>query len=257
MVIVREFLVSVREFLARVVEICAECPGYELGHSGYDHLCDCIGLIIGAIRRAGGQWHGTHGTNYAARHEMVSLSKIDGVKSLKPGEVVYKARPPGDSKYSLPAKYKSGTDQLDYYHIGVVVSVSPLRIYHMTAPKPKVDTSIGKWAYHGMLKKISTEVIPVGTLVNYAAKVIGDGMLNMRTGPDAKASRIMQLPVGTVVAVNEEDGDWSQVSYAGKTGYVMAKYLSKDTSVGAMIAVDRSVLEAIYDEIGDLLGLRG
>lgn len=249
--------VRIEDFLARVVEICAECPGYELGHSGSDNLCDCIGLVIGAIRRAGGQWHGTHGTNYAARNEMTSLATIDGAKSLTPGEVVYKARMPGDSKYNLPSKYKAGEDKRDYYHVGVVVSASPLRIYHMTTPKPKIDTSIGKWAYHGMLKKISTEVIPVGTLVNYEAKVIGDGMLNMRTGPDTKASRIMQLPVGTTVSVTEEDGEWCQISYAGKTGYVMAKYLTKDTSTGAMVMVDRAVLESIYDEIGDLLGLRG
>ena len=249
--------VRIEDFLARVVEICAECPGYERGHSGGDNLCDCIGLVIGAIRRAGGQWHGTHGTNYAVRNEMANLAPVDGAKSLTPGELVYKARQPGDAKYRLPDKYKSGKDQRDYYHVGVVVSASPLRIYHMTTPKPKVDTSIGKWAYHGMLKLVSSEVVPVGTLVNYEARVIGDGMLNMRTGPDTKASRIMQLPVGTVVAVNEEDGEWDQISYAGKTGYVMAKYLTKDTSASTMVMVSREELEAVYDKIGDMLGLRG
>ena len=68
----------------------------------------------------------------------------------------------------------------------------------------------------------------------------------------------MQLSVGTVVAVTEETNqEWRQISYGGHTGYVMAQYLEKDTAVGSYVQVDRTVLEAIYDEIGDLLGLRG
>ncbi|MBQ9632239.1 MAG: hypothetical protein IJV04_04895, partial [Lachnospiraceae bacterium] len=63
-------MISVTDFLARVEQIAAEEPGYQLGHSGDDNQCDCIGLIIGAIRRAGGQWRGIHGSNYAARNEL-------------------------------------------------------------------------------------------------------------------------------------------------------------------------------------------
>lgn len=260
-------MVDVRDFLARVEEIAAEEPGYQKGHSGDDHLCDCIGLIIGAIRRAGGQWHGTHGSNYAARSEVVELLPIVHTSDLTPGDLVFKAHNPADKGYELPDKYKDGGascngDLRDYYHVGVVVSVKPLRIRHMTTPKPKMDTSLGKWVYHGWPRLVvkdeqSGEAIPVGTEVNYQGKVIGDGMLNMRAGMSTSAARIMQLPVGSVVAVTEEDGDWLQITYGGKTGYVMAKFVDKDTAVGAMISVDRTVLEAIYDEIGDLLGLRG
>ena len=98
-----------------------------------------------------------------------------------------------------------------------------------------------------------------GIMVNYQARVIGDGMLNMRQAPDSKATRIMQLPVGAVVSVNQElqEGRWFQISYGGKTGYAMSMYLEKDTTTGSMITVDRAALEAVYDEIGNLLGLRG
>lgn len=252
-------MVNVRDFLSRAAEIAAEEPGYQLGHSGDDHLCDCIGLIIGAIRRAGGQWHGTHGSNYAARYEVRELARIGRAKDLTPGDLVFKAREPGEKGYALPDRYKR--DQRDYYHVGVVMSAEPLRILHMTTPRPKMDTSLGKWAYYGWPRLVAKDQekgeMPVGTEVDYQGRVVGDGMLNLRQAPNTKAARIMQLPVGTVVQVNEEDGDWLRVSYGAATGYVMAQYIDKDTTAGKMISVDRSVLEAIYDEIGDLLGLRG
>ena len=106
--------VDVKKFLTRVEEIAAEGPGYQHGHSGDDHLCDCIGLIIGAIRRAGGQWRGTHGTNYAARQEMKYLRKIENTGDLKAGEVVYKAYEPGVGGYDLLAAPRMAKRQIGY-----------------------------------------------------------------------------------------------------------------------------------------------
>ena len=252
--------VDVKKFLTRVEEIAAEGPGYQHGHSGDDHLCDCIGLIIGAIRRAGGQWRGTHGTNYAARQEMKYLRKIENTGDLKAGEVVYKAYEPGVGGYNLPARYERGGDgytgdMRDYYHIGVVISVNPLRIRHMTTPKPKMDTSLGKWAFHGWLKKISEG----GSMkVTYQAKVIG-GALNLRSGPSKSDERIDQIPDGTIVTVTEDLAGWSKVIFDGREGYVASMYLEEvkpDQDVD-LTAVPKAELEAVYDMIGNWLGLRG
>ena len=60
-------MVTRKAFLRGVSAIQAEGPTYHAGGDGSDGTCDCIGLIIGAIRRAGGRWTGTHGSNYAAR----------------------------------------------------------------------------------------------------------------------------------------------------------------------------------------------
>lgn len=252
--------VDVRIWLTRVEEIAAEGPGYQLGHDGSDHLCDCIGLIIGAIRRAGGQWRGTHGSNYAARYEMRYLKQIAGSADLKVGEVVFKAREPGVGGYDLPPKYEPGgacytKDLRDYYHIGVVESVYPIRIRHMTTPKPKMDTSIGKWGWHGWLKKISEGDT---VKVTYSAKVIG-GSLNMRREPSTAAEKITQIPDGATVIVTEEIPEWCVVEYDGKTGYVMSKFLAeiKKEADGETITISKEQLEKIYDEIGDWLGLRG
>lgn len=45
-------MVHMDAWLCKVDEIAAEGPSYKLGHDGSDGSCDCIGLIIGAIRRA-------------------------------------------------------------------------------------------------------------------------------------------------------------------------------------------------------------
>jgi hypothetical protein len=252
---------NVQNFLARVEEIAAEEPGYELGHSGDDHLCDCIGLVIGALRRCGVRWSGIHGTNYAARSEMETLAPVTKSADLSPGELVYKIRSPGSDRYALPGRYQKGGsaytgDLLDYYHVGIVVSNYPLRIRHMTSPKPRMDTNIGKWAYHGWCRKVSANG---GTEMEaYQAKVIG-GNLNLRKSASAGAERITQIPDGSTVTVTEELQDWCQVEYNGKTGYVVAKYLAKiqQDADGETITVSRKQLEAIYDQLGDMLGLRG
>ena len=142
-------------FLEKIREITAENPKYRSGGSGKDGTCDCIGLIIGAIRRAGGSWPGIHGSNYAARYETRNLEKITNQNAIRVGELVYKHRSPGEAGYDLPTRYRSHSDRNDYYHVGVVLSVSPLRILHMTTPSILTDTKMGKWSHHGWCKRIA------------------------------------------------------------------------------------------------------
>lgn len=258
-------MISVTRFLAAVEQIAAEEPSYRHGGSGHDGTCDCIGLIIGAIERCGGRWPGIHGSNYAAhaRGVLRSLAKIGSAESLRPGDLVFKAYLPTDPKYSLPAKYKQGGtfhngDLQDYYHVGVVVSAAPLRIRHMTTPRPKMDTKIGKWGWFGRLSMIGEEEIPMQE-VSYKARVIG-GTLNIRERPDTSANRIGRLAIDTVVNVTAEGDGWSKISYDNSEGYAMTKYLERTDGSGsgaATVTVERARLEAVYDELGDLLGLRG
>ena len=155
-----EKLVGVRDFVAKVEEIAGEEPRYRIGGTGKDGTCDCIGLVIGAIRRAGGTWSGLRGTNYTARNEMVSLSSIACNSELKVGEVVFKARDPGEKGYdadTIRRNYASSPDKRDYYHIWVVMSVYPLRIRHMTTPAAKMDTKLGAWSHHGWCSLVEKE----------------------------------------------------------------------------------------------------
>ena len=150
-------MLSVSEFLNAVEEISAENPSYRKGGSGFDGTCDCIGLIIGAIQRCGGKWSGIHGSNWAARNEVSDLRKITSNADLSVGDLVFKAIAPGRPGNDLPSRYNSHPDKNDYYHIGVVKSVYPLRIRHMTTPAVQTDTKLGAWTYHGWCKQVRKE----------------------------------------------------------------------------------------------------
>ncbi len=160
--------IPLEAFLRKAEEIAALKPRYRSGGSGADGTCDCIGLIIGAIRLAGGAWPGIHGSNYAARSETEGLGPFSGTGSLRIGDLVYKAREPEDAGYDLPDKYRKGGksftgDLRDYYHVGIVTSSAPLRILHMTSPGITVDTKVGAWKYRGGCMRINTSAGNAGS----------------------------------------------------------------------------------------------
>lgn len=153
---------TVSEFLAAIVAIERTDPRYRLGGDGSNGTCDCIGLIIGACRRCGLRWPGIHGTNWTARNVTADLSPIRGVASLRVGDMVFKRRAPGQSRYALPSRYAGHPDRLDYYHVGVVRSVTPLRIVNCTTPGIRTDTTLRNWTYKGRLTLLDDET-PDGT----------------------------------------------------------------------------------------------
>ena len=139
--------------LSAVDAIQQEAPTYRLGGKAEDGTCDCIGLIIGALYRCGTKWPGIHGSNWAARNAMAWLKPVSCADDLAVGDVVYKAKAPGQAGYRLPDRYAAGPDLNDYYHVGVVRSISPLQIIHCTSPGGvKTDTRLGRWAYVGALR---------------------------------------------------------------------------------------------------------
>lgn len=215
-------MISTSKFIEGVRKNVARVNQYELGMDGTGGKCDCIGLIIGALRLMGETWTGTHGSNYAARNEMRTLRKLENAGQLTQGDIVYKSRAKGESNYALPSRYADSPDQLDYYHVGVVTRVSPLEITHCTGVDGgiKRDTSIGKWAHYGQLKRIKEEVL---TMASY--QVTG-GRLNIRTGPGYEYDRTGQIDDGTIVsAAPVGDGTWLYVDNQGVNGYAMGKYL--------------------------------
>lgn len=239
--------IAVRDFVAKVMEIVAEEPEYQLGHDGTHGKCDCIGLPIGGKRRAGGSWRGIHGTNYAVRAELVGgIQRIVGSGDLQIGEVVFKARKPTDAKYALPDRYKPGGeyyngDLLDYYHVGVVVSVHPMRIWHMTTPKPKLNNSIANWGWHGRLKGIDyvwirntdeKEVRKMATAIVALPAMARGNDVNLREGPGRNYGIKMHVPVGAEVQVIEDQGQWCQIGYGNVTGWMMANYLEYPGQAG-------------------------
>ena len=251
------------QFLHFIAVIKALKPAYKQPGDGSNGVCDCIGLIIGAIRRMGLKWTGIHGSNYAARYQTVNLEYIEKESELELGDVVYKGCDPDGRvkkacnagylthKYNLPKRYKQGQpyyngDMHDYYHVGVVTQIKPLNITHMTSPHMKVDTNLnGGWNYRGKAKPIvnassnKQEIIdgkptpipePSIPIANEQSKAIvvssNGGPVKMREYPSTDCRTWVKLPVGTKVTIVEPGEKWAKIDGGGHKGwYMMSEFL--------------------------------
>lgn len=65
--------------------------------------------------------------------------------------------------------------------------------------------------------------------VLYSAKVTASSgsTVNMRADSSTSGYIIKRVPIGALVDVVEETGDWCQIVYDNKTGYMMSKFLAK------------------------------
>ena len=281
---------TIKDFLVRVDQIANEQPSYENGHDGSDGKCDCIGLIKGALRRAGYSAVGLSGTNYAARNTIGDFRRIPSVNSLHLADVVLKGRDPGESGYSLPDKYRKGGkehngDLTDYYHIGVVTGLNPLRITHMTTPSAKTDTSLGKWAYYGQLPQLAGQEAGRsggGETTSGGGDSVADitamvstpngGPVNVRAGSGTSFKLVDRIPDGDKVAITFKGDRWSRIHYDAQgraiVGWISNDYLifegetpttSPSETITLTLTADQARamlagLEALEDQIVDKIG---
>ena len=160
--------ISPEQYVDGVESIYVEKPSYQLGHDGSDGKCDCIGMCRGGLERAGvDDVSGMRGTNYAARHTIKNMAKIESEDQLMLGDVVLKTRDKDDKNMPLPDQYrKGGSDyskewgETNFTHIGTVTHVHPLEITHMTSPTAKKDTSLKGWSYFGELPWVTYDSAP-------------------------------------------------------------------------------------------------
>ena len=232
---------TITKFIERCEDIIRAKPVYTLGASNTSK-CDCIGMIKYGLRM-NGVTLSTTGTNDTFRTKIVNIRTITSVSVLHVGDVVFKARKPGESGYNLPSKYKQGGtgyngDLTDYTHIGVVKSISPLRIIHMTSPTSKTDTSIGtglsRWRFAANLKStyisdsIGPSLEPVKPVITKTAIVTASSgqWVKMRSSPITSCRLYDEVPVGAIVKVTGSYGDWTQIDYGKRRGwYMMTKFL--------------------------------
>ena len=239
----------IKKFLSMVALIKGLNPAYKQPGDGSNGVCDCIGLIIGAIRRMGLKWTGIHGSNYAARYQVVNLKKITALREIQLGDVMLKAYEKGHSKWKLPDRYWQGHpyyngDLKDYYHAGAITSLSPITITHMTSPRMKTLTVksmqgliSSNWLYHGKAKPIveaaggtaSIPSLPPATTPSTGsmAVVVADSgsTVNLRAKASTAGKIIMRVPLGTTVEIIAPGENWAEIKYGNRTGFMMAKFL--------------------------------
>ena len=226
-------MITVEKFLACVRENEARVTHYETGGDGSKNGgCDCIGLIIGALRLAGVEWKGTRGSNYAARYKIQEDRPllVSGSTTMMPGVIVFKGKEPGDSGYDLPEYYKDSGDLTDYYHVGVVMETEPLLIMHCTLDKAHgidgitEDHKFGNWKYFAKLKDVNYNSELYKARVTAAT---GD-TVNLRKGMGTNYDVIVRVPIGSIVSVyGGGNAEWQKVEYDKiYLGYMMTTFLA-------------------------------
>lgn len=221
--------VTLERFFSAIDTIQSEAPTYRSGGKAEDGTCDCIGLIIGAMNRCGVKWPGIHGSNWAARNAMAWMLPVSDAGDLAVGDIVFKGKRPGESGYALPDRYASDPDRNDYYHVGVVRSISPLRVIHCTSPGGvTTDTKVGKWAYRGglaLLDRSACEESSAAVVPGTATVTASSGStVNLRTSASKRGKVLTKIPVGNDVTVLDVNGEWAKVQFP-VTGYIMLDFL--------------------------------
>ena len=250
---------KLNSFLSAVETIAARNPVYKLGKSGTTknesgrYWCDCIGLIIGACSICGFSWPGIHGSNWAARNAVTGFSKIPKASALAVGDLVFKAKEPGESGYALPDRYDSHPDRRDYYHVGVVTSTAPFVITHCTGPGIVRDTKLGKWSYYGKLKYINEGDEPVMPEGNAIVTAASGSTVNLRKSASTSAALVARIPIGASVSVLGESEGWSSVQYCGKTGYMKSDFLIAESQPEVAGTIEER-LTALEERVARLEG---
>lgn len=249
-------MIGLYDFLSAIEANAARTSQYQNACDGTGGKCDCIGLVIGALRMAGEEWPWTHGSNYAARNRVRNFRSVSSAGDVHLGEAVFKAREPGESGWKLPDSYRSSADQRDYYHVGVVTSISPLEITHCTSVDGGIqrDTKLGKWRFAGEINLVDyTGEAPEETAL-YTAIVHADNgyPVKLRSQPTTNAGIIKSVALNTAVAVlREENAVWAKVQADGLKGYMMRKFLSKEQAETGeqhgFLTVPREKLDSIYN----------
>lgn len=261
-------MVSKESFIDGVTAVAGSVISYRTGGTGTDGTCDCIGLVIGGLRKAGYAWQGLYGTNWAVRNAVDDLRAVDDASELRVGEVVFKYREFDDPRYSLPDRYKNDTDINDYYHVGVVLSVDPLDIVHCTDAVPAIrhDSKLGTWTWAAQLMAVDygkRETKPAAAAYTAVVATQNDP-LRVRESP--KTGKVIgKIPKGQTVSVLRDTGDgWPFVQRDVLCGYASSEYLQKvdvaenaTTTQGSSSEIPNSSDIVIIDDAGNTFHPKG
>lgn len=179
------------------------------------YVTDCSGLFYWAFKELGGYMY--HGSNTMWNKYCVNKGKLvngrraDGLE-LKPGTAVF--------------VLKNGSDRSHvglYIGNGTVIEASGTQV-------GVISTLITnkKWAEWGELKGVdygATSTPVTTTEVEKYDKVatVNDVKVALRSAPSTKSTVLLRVDKGATVQVEEEE--WTKVSYKGKQGYMMTKFL--------------------------------
>lgn len=237
-------MVGVSAFVSKVKNIASRNLTYKTGGTGKNGVCDCIGLIMGAMYELGHKKYDLHSTNYFARYQMQDMTRVSSEKELFVGQLLFRSR---SNTAKLHARYQPGGshytgDLLDYYHVAVVTRTKPLEIIECTeygsVTGIVVNTKFKNWQYGGRLKGVLydgydeeddpvIDVVVPATVLYKAVVTTEKDPLSMREWPQT-GPIIGRVPKGSIVDVLSNVGDgWPEIRYNELVGVASEKYLTR------------------------------
>lgn len=186
-----------------------------VGHT----VADCSGLFVWAYKQLGQSI--AHGSNsiyksYCSSKGKLSKGKRTDGKDLKPGTAVFTG------------------DDSNHGHIGLYVGNG--KVIEASGTQAGVivsEVSLKKWTYWGELKAVDydkaaettpvTPSTPTNTTPDVGSAVVNAVRVALRSAPSTSASILTRVDKGERVQVLGDE--WTRVTYQGKTGYMMSKFL--------------------------------
>lgn len=89
-------------------------------------------------------------------------------------------------------------------------------------------------------------------IIDYARVTTANGGLNLRDA--INGTRISVIPQGATVSVHSKGADWCRVSYSGKTGYVMTKFLTFGSAAPAETPAPAPEVVISYARVNTVTG---
>lgn len=168
---------------------------------------------------------------------------------ILPGMAAFKHKAPGQSGYNLGSGYKPNGayyngDLNDYYHIGTVDDDINYVLNAQSAKTGFVRSKITEnWSHVARMKNIDYGGDPVEektmVVIRTPDTSSGTNTVNVRTSPNG--SVLFTVYFGSVVQKSEDNGEWSKITFGGKTGWMMSKFL-RDQEQGSDISPELRAL---------------
>ena len=174
---------------------------------------DCSGMFVRAYRLQGETI--AHGSNRIWRRYLSDKGVITSPELLEVGMAVFRHRAKDT------AKYPDGEG--DFYHIGLVVGVSPVRIVHASTNGNVVREDIGAegWTHWGWLAAVEKTAGVKGCVTAAKGETV-----NIRRAPGGAVQD--RLAIGSEVEILRQADGWTRVRYTvERTGYVMDDYINR------------------------------
>ena len=190
-------------------------------------VTDCSGLIYWACMQLGEKV--VHHATYLYTDWSRPKGKLVSIPVNAAGET--KGRDDGQPIKPGTLVFLKGNEE-KIHHTGVYIGDNT--VIEAKGTKSGVTTSqLSHWEYWGELKVLDytgakTPESGEKPMSRTMRAVVNNphNKLNVRKEPSEAAARVCQVLKGTIVDVVEQtNAEWWKISYNGKTGYTMAKYL--------------------------------